>query len=73
MTWVDELREAISSHWARGESFHISEVYAFEHNLSKWHPRNADVRSKIRQVLQVLRDKGEIRFLDNRGEYRRIK
>jgi type II restriction enzyme len=48
--------------------FTLAEVYAFEERLATLHPRNRHIRPKIRQQLQVLRDKGIIDFL-GRGKY----
>jgi type II restriction enzyme len=49
--------------------FDLSEVYAFESRLSGLYPMNRHVRQKIRQQLQVLRDRGYLEFL-GRGRYR---
>ena len=51
----------------KGE-FTLSDVYKFENELSLMHPNNRNIRAKIRQQLQLLRDKGIIRFL-GRGRY----
>lgn len=48
--------------------FSLSEVYEFESELGALHPANRNVRAKIRQQLQLLRDRGVIRFL-SRGRY----
>jgi type II restriction enzyme len=45
------------------ETFKLAEVYTFERQLAKLHPRNKHIRPKIRQQLQVLRDHGVIEFL----------
>jgi type II restriction enzyme len=42
--------------------FSLQELYAFEAKLKALHPRNQNVRPKIRQQLQVLRDLGLLRF-----------
>ena len=42
--------------------FSLQEVYAFETDLRAIHPHNQNVRPKIRQQLQVLRDVGIIEF-----------
>ena len=47
------------------------EVYAFEPRLSALCPGNNNVRPKIRQQLQVLRDQGVLEFL-GRGNYRKL-
>jgi hypothetical protein len=44
-------------------------VYAFEGALSNLYPNNRHVQQKIRQQLQVLRDRGYLEFL-SRGRYR---
>lgn len=49
--------------------FVLSDVYRFEEELSALFPLNNNVRPKIRQQLQVLRDAGFIEFLGN-GRYR---
>lgn len=48
--------------------FAIADVYAFDHELQALHPGNRNVRPKIRQQLQVLRDVGLLEF-SGRGEY----
>jgi len=53
----------------RGERFQLADVYAFDDRLGEMYPDNNNVRAKIRQQLQVLRDQGYIEFLGN-GEYR---
>ena len=49
--------------------FTLQEMYAFEQKLKALHPNNQNVRAKIRQQLQVLRDVGLLRF-GARGCYR---
>jgi len=48
--------------------FVLSEMYGFEEELYALHPGNQNVRPKIRQQLQVLRDAGVIIF-EGRGRY----
>jgi type II restriction enzyme len=49
--------------------FSLGDVYDFEPELQAAHPLNRNVRPKIRQQLQVLRDLGLIEFAE-RGTYR---
>jgi type II restriction enzyme len=49
--------------------FEIGDVYLFEDRLAALYPANANIRPKIRQQLQVLRDGGLLTFL-GRGRYR---
>jgi type II restriction enzyme len=51
--------------------FSLSEIYSFTEKLASQHPENNNVQAKIRQQLQVLRDKGYVEFL-GRGRYRKI-
>jgi type II restriction enzyme len=49
--------------------FSLDEVYSFETYLKAKHPSNNNVKAKIRQQLQFLRDKNVIEFI-GRGQYR---
>lgn len=51
--------------------FKLSDMYYFEDMLSVKHPDNRNIKPKIRQQLQFLRDKGFIEFLGN-GKYRKL-
>jgi type II restriction enzyme len=51
--------------------FSLQELYAFEEQLKALHPSNQNVRPKIRQQLQVLRDLGLLRF-GAKGNYRAV-
>lgn len=53
-----------------GTTFSLNQVYAFADELKTKHPHNNHIPDKIRQQLQVLRDKGMIEFL-SRGHYRK--
>lgn len=50
--------------------FTLDKVYEFEQELSRLHPDNKHIKDKIRQQLQVLRDKGYLQFL-GAGNYKR--
>ena len=51
--------------------FSLEEMYRFEEMLQHHHPDNHNIRPKIRQQLQLLRDRGFVEFLGN-GSYRRL-
>lgn len=51
--------------------FTLADVYSFEGQLSREHPGNRNVRPKIRQQLQKLRDLQFLEFL-SQGRYRLI-
>lgn len=54
-----------------GNEITLDEIYTFENYLAKLHPANHNVKAKIRQQLQMLRDKGIIEFTA-RGHYRKL-
>ena len=65
--WTVDVLNAIRQ---LGKSqFSLQEVYQLEPELQAAHPRNRNVRPKIRQQLQVLRDLRLLDFTD-RGTYR---
>jgi type II restriction enzyme len=43
--------------------FSLQDLYQLEPYLQRIHPRNQNVRPKIRQQLQVLRDLGLVEFV----------
>lgn len=49
--------------------FTLDEVYTFERHLGDLYPGNQNVRPKIRQQLQFLRNQGFVEFV-SRGSYR---
>jgi len=53
----------------RKAEFTLNNIYTFEGRLGALHKDNRNVRPKIRQQLQVLRDCGVLEFL-GRGRYR---
>lgn len=55
----------------RKKDFTLQEMYGFEDELSELHPANMHIRPKIRQQLQVLRDRQILKF-EGRGTYKLI-
>jgi len=53
------------------QTFTLNTMYQFDRLLEERHPQNHHIRAKIRQQLQVLRDKGLIEFMGN-GHYKKI-
>ena len=51
--------------------FTLQDVYSYVEALQQKHITNNNVEAKIRQQLQILRDKGFIEFLE-RGHYRKL-
>ncbi|MBQ2678779.1 MAG: restriction endonuclease [Firmicutes bacterium] len=51
--------------------FTLAEMYKFEGKLAEKHPANRNIKPKIRQQLQFLRDKGIIEFV-GKGKYRKV-
>lgn len=59
--WILDILNCVDS--IKQENFTLGEVYKFEEKLKIKYPRNNTVKDKIRQQLQVLRDKNIIEFL----------
>lgn len=53
-------------------SFSLERVYAFKDELALLHPTNRHIEAKIRQQLQILRDRGFLSFT-GRGHYTRLR
>jgi type II restriction enzyme len=49
--------------------FSLNELYQFEEELRTVYPSNRHIKEKMRQKLQILRDKGFLEFI-GRGIYR---
>jgi type II restriction enzyme len=65
--WLLDVLKCVESLGKR--EFSLDEVYAFERHLGEIYPGNQNVKPKIRQQLQFLRDQGLIEFV-SRGNYR---
>jgi type II restriction enzyme len=65
--WLIEVMRCVEAIGQR--EFELDDVYAFEAHLSGVYPNNRHIREKIRQQLQVLRDRGYLDFVQ-RGSYR---
>ncbi|WP_369957910.1 DpnI domain-containing protein [Psychrobacter sp. CLB018] len=66
--WTLDVWQCIDS---LDTNFSLNQVYAFSDLLKLKHPDNNHIKDKIRQQLQVLRDKGIIEFT-GRGHYRKL-
>lgn len=51
--------------------FDLDDMYKFEYDLQVKHPQNNNIKPKIRQQLQFLRDRGFIEFL-GKGKYKKV-
>lgn len=70
--WTDDVHSRVVTLMAESGSsdFTLKDFNArFEQELTALHPRNQHVQPKIRQQLQVLRDRNVLEFL-GRGRYR---
>lgn len=66
--WLFDILNCVNG--IQSNEFDLVDMYRFESILAKSHPGNNNIRPKIRQQLQLLRDKGVIEFL-GRGKYRK--
>ena len=67
--WMIDVLNCLNKIQTR--DFSLSDVYDFVEELQLKHINNNNVKAKIRQQLQILRDRGFIEFLGN-GIYRKI-
>lgn len=67
--WILDILDCINK--VDNKDFTLEQIYQFEDQLSAKHPENKHVKEKIRQQLQVLRDKGFIEF-NGRGHYSKL-
>jgi hypothetical protein len=65
--WLLDVMKCVES--LGKHEFTLDEVYGFERHLAELYPGNQNVRPKIRQQLQYLRDRGFLEFV-SRGNYR---
>lgn len=65
--WLIEVMKCVDA--VGRQDFTLDDVYAQEDRLHRLYPANRNVRPKIRQQLQVLRDRGYLDFV-GRGRYR---
>ena len=68
--WVLDVMNCVDL--IKKEQFTLDELYKFEQKLKSKYPKNNFIKDKIRQQLQILRDKGIIEFV-GRGNYKKIK
>jgi len=68
--WAGDVLDCVVSccRSLASRTFNLDNIYGCVPALKKAHPENSNIEAKIRQSLQVLRDKGYIKFL-GRGEY----
>ncbi|HEY4978321.1 MAG TPA: DpnI domain-containing protein [Candidatus Acidoferrum sp.] len=65
--WTLDVLQAIQS--LGKNEFGLADIYSRDGELAKLHPNNTQIRDKIRQQLQELRDLGLLEFLGG-GSYR---
>lgn len=65
--WILDIMNCIDA--LNKKEFTLADMYAFENDLKVIHPENKNIKPKIRQQLQFLRDKGYLKFISE-GVYR---
>ncbi|MDD2565560.1 MAG: DpnI domain-containing protein [Candidatus Gracilibacteria bacterium] len=66
--WIFDIMICIEK--LNKNEFHLKELNIFIDELSYKHPENNNIEPKIRQQLQLLRNKGYLEFIDGKGNYR---
>ncbi len=67
--WLSDILNCVNS--IPYDQFELSDIYRFETFLNEKHQNNHNIRAKIRQQLQILRDKGFIKFV-GKGKYMKV-
>jgi len=67
--WTLEILRCIDR--TKEPEFKLEDIYEFEKTLQAKYPNNHFIKDKIRQQVQILRDKGIIEF-KSKGVYRKI-
>lgn len=67
--WILDVMNCIDA--IKEETFTLNDIYKFEQKLKLKYPNNNFIKDKIRQQLQILRDKGIIEFI-HRGNYKKV-
>lgn len=67
--WLLEIMKCIDK--LDKQDFSLRELYQFEDSLQLKYPSNRHIRAKIRQQIQILRDKGYLQFI-TRGRYKLV-
>ena len=67
--WLFDVLQCINT--VPGDCFTLADVYQFTDSLARIHPDNHNIQPKIRQQLQILRDKGYLTFLGS-GRYQKV-
>lgn len=67
--WLMDVLRCIEK--IESEEFSLGRVYEFADELQAKHPNNKFIKAKIRQQLQILRDRDFIVF-SSRGKYRKL-
>lgn len=73
VSWVSLARALVREKWSVGQKFNLGEVYDQLQMFEDAYPQNHHPKDKIRQVMQSLRDEGTLEFVDNEGQYRRLR
>lgn len=68
-TWLMDILECINK--IPTDEFTLKDMYAFCDLLAQKHKNNNNIKAKIRQQLQILRDKKYLLFLGN-GYYKKL-
>lgn len=65
--WLLDIMRCIEK--LERQKFSLNDIYFFEKELKLLYPDNHHIKDKIRQQLQVLRDKGYLEFVGNGNYY----
>lgn len=67
--WILDVMNCVDA--IKKDTFYLQDIYKFEDQLKGKYPNNNFIKDKLRQQLQLLRNKGLIEF-KSRGTYKKI-
>jgi len=65
--WTSDVLKVVEN---LTENFSLKDIYKYENYFKQLHPKNKNIRPKIRQQLQILRDNSIVFFL-GKGKYKK--
>ncbi len=67
-SWISDILSILDR---LPQNFSTDEIYSYQPYLERLHPNNRHIEEKIRQQLQILRDRGYVKFV-SRGKYQKL-
>lgn len=67
--WIEDVFDCVKM--IEQDVFSLDNIYIYEAHLASLHPNNNNIKAKIRQQLQNLRNNGKLEFINYNGTYKK--